>query len=65
MKNKFECAACGKKFDIKDALSLHITARHEKINTSERLALAKKSVFIYASLTVVMIIILAVAEYTK
>jgi len=65
MEKKFECSACGKKFDFKDALSLHIAARHEKISTSKRIAIAKKSVLIYASLTVILIIILAVAEYIK
>ncbi|MBI2085579.1 MAG: hypothetical protein HYT71_03650 [Candidatus Aenigmarchaeota archaeon] len=65
MEKKFECAYCGKKFDIKDALGLHTSARHEKINLPKRIALAKKSVFIYASLTVILIVILAVAEYSK
>ncbi|MBI4167321.1 MAG: hypothetical protein HY515_00035 [Candidatus Aenigmarchaeota archaeon] len=65
MKNKFGCVVCGEKFDFKDALILHTDARHEKISTPKSIAIAKKSVLIYASLTVILIIILAVAEYIK
>ncbi|MBI4177757.1 MAG: hypothetical protein HY516_05360 [Candidatus Aenigmarchaeota archaeon] len=65
MKKKFECADCGKKFGFKDELDLHADARHQKADLRKRIAVAKKSVLIYASLTAILLTILAIAEYTK
>lgn len=65
MSGRFECAACGKKFGFKDELSLHAKARHMKIDLPKRIALAKKSVLIYATLTAILLAIFAIAEYAK